>query len=101
MQLVDAISELAEYRCLDLTEKVTFLGNMDDIDVIGGFYDIFEASLTGYEGVVAVKCSAENVLEVSTHSYSWFLYSTWHSYSILLTNYALCPSLNIQMFSLA
>ncbi|EUC67620.1 tyrosine kinase family catalytic domain protein [Rhizoctonia solani AG-3 Rhs1AP] len=63
MELGDAICELAKYQCLDLTEKVAFLGNEDDIDVIGGFYDIFKASLIGYEGVVAVKCSGNAVLE--------------------------------------
>ncbi|CAE6507525.1 unnamed protein product [Rhizoctonia solani] len=63
IQLGDAICELAKYQCPDLTEKVTFLGNVDDIDVIGGFYDIFKASLIGYEGVVAVKSSGNTVLK--------------------------------------
>ncbi|CAE6522946.1 unnamed protein product [Rhizoctonia solani] len=63
MELADAIFELAKSQCQDLTEKITFFGAVDDIDVIGGFYDIFKASLAGYEGVVAVKCSGNNALE--------------------------------------
>ncbi|KAH7338152.1 kinase-like domain-containing protein [Rhizoctonia solani] len=63
MELEKAIHELTKCRCPDLTEKVTFVGETDDIAVIGGFYDIFKASLVGYEGVVAVKYSGNAVLE--------------------------------------
>ncbi|CAE6457797.1 unnamed protein product [Rhizoctonia solani] len=63
LKFEDAIHELAKYRCPDLTEKVTLLGNADETVVFGGFYEIYKASLTGYEGVVAVKCLVTTRLE--------------------------------------
>ncbi|CAE6487832.1 unnamed protein product [Rhizoctonia solani] len=63
MELREAIYELTKCRCPGLTEKITFLGEVDDIAVIGGFYDIFKASLVGYEGMVAVKYSGNTTLE--------------------------------------
>ncbi|CAE7195130.1 unnamed protein product, partial [Rhizoctonia solani] len=62
-KLGDALRELAKYRCPDLTEKVSFLGDIDDIDIIAGFYDIYKATLIGHEGVVAVKCSGDTVVK--------------------------------------
>ncbi|CAE6383425.1 unnamed protein product [Rhizoctonia solani] len=63
LNLENALYELSRYRCLNLTEQVTFLGDEEDISVIGGFYDIYKASLVGYEGLVAVKFSVNIVLE--------------------------------------
>ncbi|CAE6458065.1 unnamed protein product [Rhizoctonia solani] len=63
LRIEEAILELAKYHCSDLTEQVTFLGDQEDIAVIGGFYDIYKASLAGYEGVVAVKLSVNAILE--------------------------------------
>ncbi|KAF8747555.1 MAP kinase kinase kinase, partial [Rhizoctonia solani] len=63
LRIEEALRELAKYHCSDLTEQVTFLGDQEDIAVIGGFYDIYKASLAGYEGVVAVKLSVNAILE--------------------------------------
>ncbi|KAJ1305298.1 hypothetical protein OPQ81_000322 [Rhizoctonia solani] len=63
LQLEDALYELTKYRCPDLSGKITFFEEADDTTVFGGFYDFYKASLTGYEGMVAVKYSVNNVLD--------------------------------------
>ncbi|CEL53587.1 hypothetical protein RSOLAG1IB_06442 [Rhizoctonia solani AG-1 IB] len=63
LKLEDALHELAKCRCPDLTQQVTFLGNGGDVPITSGFYDIYQASLAGYQGFVAVKLSAKAVLE--------------------------------------
>ncbi|KAG8727909.1 hypothetical protein FRC11_012199 [Ceratobasidium sp. 423] len=59
----DSVSASPNSTPFHLSEKVDFLGDADDAVVFGGFYEIYKASLVGYEGVVAVKCSVTTTLQ--------------------------------------